>query len=136
MSKTYTVPLSSLKTWKGSKAQEPQSTPVTPQSPDSPDTQVLDQLKQISSTLKSVQNRHEIHQQYLQELQIPDATDISTDIPITTLQNLWSEGKLKETPEQTAAVEKALMDLMDKENISQEEKDLWMKISRTDNRTE
>jgi len=136
MTKTYTVPLSSLKPWKGPRSQASGSTLITPKSPDTPDTQVLKRLKQISSTLKSLQNRHQIHQKVLQELHSPDVTDISTDIPIETLQNLWSEGKSKETPEQTAAVEKALAELMENPNISKKEKEFWIKISRTNNRTE
>jgi hypothetical protein len=137
MSKTiFTVPICSLRPWRGGKAHVSESTPQPPQSHESPDTQVLDQLKQISSTLKSLPYRREINQKVLQELQLPDATDFSTDIPINTLQDLWTQGQLKETPEQTAAVAKSLEELMENPNISQEEKEFWMKISRTNNRTE
>jgi Glu-tRNA(Gln) amidotransferase subunit E-like FAD-binding protein len=133
MSKTYTVPISSLKPWRGPKAQRTQSTPVTPQppqSPESPDTQVLQRLKEISCTLKSLPYRHEINDKYLQQLPIPDATYISTDIPITTLQNMWTSGKSRETPEQTAAVERAMREMLENENMSDEEKELLMTIMR------
>jgi len=130
MSKIITVPISSLKPWKGSKAQEPQSTSATPKSLEPPNNQVLDQLKQISSTLKSHQNRHQIHQKVLHELHSPDVNDICSDIPIETLQSMWTQGALRETPEQTAAVEKALRDLMENNNVSKKEKEFWIKMSR------
>ena len=43
---------------------------------------------------------------------------------------MWTSGKSRETPEQTAAVERAMREMLENENMSDEEKELLMTIMR------
>jgi hypothetical protein len=122
MSTTVTIPISSLKRWKSPSSQESQHGRIAPEPFSLPDREVLERLKQIRVHLKSLDNCHDIHQELFPQLDIADATDFSTDVSIENLQDLWSRGQLKETPEQTATVDKALQDMLDNENMFQEEK--------------